>query len=407
MTTVESAAQPLEVEEAGVELPYETTGARKVLIQQYDYAVRTLMDMIAEGDLLLDPDYQRYYRWTDEKASRFIESIALNIPVPVVYLAEESDGTFTVIDGQQRLTSLFRFLRPSELPAMFPNSDFNELVLTNLKVRSDLNGKRLVDLERAERSVLAKRPIRCIVVLNESDSTLKFEVFERLNTGSSSLTDQEVRNCIHRGSYNELIKKLAANVRFREMTALSESSRKSMKDAELVLRFFAYRELNDGSDYQDNYAEYLNSHMEMRREISTALTAELEALFNNTVNVIYETLGPGVAFRKPDDRLRFVQGTTFAHTMINGAIYESQMVAVSKLVAAGGAIPQDLKARICSAFSDDSYWNALFQGTSKRRERRSDRNRSYGAKRYWVKKPWSFECHQTFEEKSPRGRAYS
>lgn len=69
--------------------PYEHIRERKVVIQPYDYAVRTLMDMIIDGDLVLDPNYQRKYQWDDVKASKFIESIILNIPVPVVYLAEE------------------------------------------------------------------------------------------------------------------------------------------------------------------------------------------------------------------------------------------------------------------------------------------------------------------------------
>ncbi|PQM02523.1 DUF262 domain-containing protein [Pseudomonas aeruginosa] len=91
---VESDALLSGVEDIEDDQPYEAVGERKVLIQQYDYAVRTLMDMIIEGDLQLDPDYQRNYRWEDKKASRFIESIALNIPVPVFYFAEEPDGRF-------------------------------------------------------------------------------------------------------------------------------------------------------------------------------------------------------------------------------------------------------------------------------------------------------------------------
>lgn len=353
------------VEEADVEEPYGSIGERKVLIQQYDYAVRTLMEMITEGDLLLDPDYQRHYRWSEDKASRFIESIALNIPVPVLYLAEELDGTFSVIDGQQRLTSLFRYFRPTELDSIFPDREFEELILQGLKVRSDMDGKRYVDLDRVDRSVLAKRPIRCIVVLNESDSTLKFEVFERLNTGSASLTDQEVRNCIYRGSYNSMIKKLAANEKFQEMISLPEKSQHTMKDAELVLRFFAYRSLTEEIDYSDSYAEFLNNHMEENREISSALAAEMEGLFNRTIDAIYDALGPGVAFRKPSDRHAPADGT-FAHAAINGAIYESQLVTVSKILEEKGRLPRNFRQKILKAFSMDDYWNALFQGTSKK-----------------------------------------
>ncbi|EEB4661362.1 DUF262 domain-containing protein, partial [Salmonella enterica subsp. enterica serovar Dublin] len=121
--------------------PYEHIKERKVVIQPYDYAVRTLVDMIIEGDLILEPDYQRKYQWDDIKASRFIESIALNIPVPVVYLAEEKDGTFSVIDGQQRLTSLFRFIKANEIENLFPDSGLMPLKLTGLKIISEINGK--------------------------------------------------------------------------------------------------------------------------------------------------------------------------------------------------------------------------------------------------------------------------
>lgn len=346
-------------------VPYGPVSERKVLIQQYDYAVRTLVDMVTEGDLILDPDYQRQYRWGDDKASRFIESIALNIPVPVLYLAEEPDGTFSVIDGQQRLTSLFRYLKPTELSSMFPDRGLEELVLDGLKVRSDMNGKRYMELERTDRSVLGKRPIRCIVVLNESDSTLKFEVFERLNTGSASLTDQEVRNCIYRGSFNTMLKRLATNPKFQELISLPEAARNTMKDVELVLRFFAYRELGDETDYSDNYSEYLNTHMECNREISSAHEAVLSDLFEKTVDLIYETLGPGTAFRKPEDRIQPARAS-FGHSYINGAIYESQMVAIARLIASKATAPVDLKERIFSAFAVDQYWNALFQGTSKK-----------------------------------------
>lgn len=103
--------------------------------------------------------------------------------MPVVYLAEEKDGTFSVIDGQQRLTSLFRFIKANEIENLFPDSGLMPLKLTGLKIISEINGKEYLELDRVLRSNIAKRAIRCIVVLNESDEALKFEVFERLNTG--------------------------------------------------------------------------------------------------------------------------------------------------------------------------------------------------------------------------------
>ncbi|WP_462114832.1 GmrSD restriction endonuclease domain-containing protein [Lysobacter xanthus] len=318
------------------------------------------MEMVIEGDLILDPDYQRKYRWSDQKASRFIESIALNIPVPVFYFAEEPDGTFSVIDGQQRLTSLFRYLKPQELSSVF-GDDITELTLADLKVRSDLNGKKYADLERAERALLSKRPLRCIVVLNESDETLKFEVFERLNSGSASLTDQEVRNCLYRGPLNELLKELADNTQFKELVSLPDAAQKNMKDVELVLRFFAYRELNESSKYSDSYTEHLNTFMEENREISDKRRAQMRALFEETVGALHSSLGPSVAFRKPLD-MGNPQSSAFANNLINGSIYESQMVSVSKLIEAGDQLPADLRGRLLSAFTDPNYTGAVLQG---------------------------------------------
>lgn len=333
--------------------PYAPVNERKVLIQQYDYAVRQLVDMVVEGELSLNPDYQRLYRWSPEKASRFVESIIMNIPVPVVYFAEEGDGSFSVIDGQQRLTSLLNFIRPNT---------GEELTLDGLKLRPDLNGKRFSDLNRIDRSAITKRPIRCIVVLNESDQALKFEVFERLNTGSSSLTEQEVRNSIYHGNFNELIKELAQNADFLEMIALPDQHKRNMKAEELVLRFFAYRDLSDTTDYPGNYTEYLNIYMEQNRSLTSSNLTELRNLFLQTVDAIKTHLGPGAAFRRPVVR---GEGERFAHTLINGAIYESQMIAFSRVIEAGRA--DDLtREKVIGAFSDERYWSTLFQGTAKK-----------------------------------------
>ena len=354
------------VEEEPDEAPYAAVAERKVVIQPYDYPVRTLIDLIVDGDLRLDPDYQRQYRWEDDKASRFIESVILNIPVPVLYLAEETDGSFSMIDGQQRLTSLIRFMKPQELPSIFPHAELLELVLSGLKVRPDLNGRRYSELDRSDRSAIAKRPVRCIVVLNESDSTLKFEVFERLNTGSASLTDQEVRNCIYRGTYNTLIKKLAANKRFIEMATLPDSDRNSMKHAELVLRFLAYGDLTEKVEYSGSLSEYLNTHMELNLEISAQRQKEIEDGFEKTIDTLYEALGPAVAFRKPSDRNSPVTAA-YAQNLINGAIFESQMVAVYRLISSGKKLPSsEVKTRLLEAFKIDEYWNCLFQGTAQR-----------------------------------------
>lgn len=130
--------------------------------------------------------------WDATKASRLIESALLGIPIPVVYISQEPDNKEYVIDGQQRLTSFFSFM-----DGIFPDgSDFK---LTGLKVFREINGKKYRSLTDDFQDAIRYFKIRTITFKKESDQDLKFEIFERLNTGAVSLNDQELRNCIYRG----------------------------------------------------------------------------------------------------------------------------------------------------------------------------------------------------------------
>jgi hypothetical protein len=349
------------------DVPYRSKDPRRLNTQPYDYAVRGLVDMIVEGDLKLNPEYQRNYRWDDKQASRFVESLLLNIPVPVIYLNEEKDTKLTVIDGQQRLASLLRFIKPEELKVnpLFNSMSLEALTLQELRVRSELNGFTIRKLSPEDRSTLQKRHIRCIVILNESDSTLKFEVFERLNTGSVKLTDQEVRNCVYNGPLNELLIKATKYPKYQELIKLQTKDKNNMKDAELVLRFFAYRELPE--DYSGNYTEYLNDYMEEHRIISDARYQELLNIFEKTVNLCHGILGTGVAFLKPSDR-KNPSNTGWAKSYMNGAIYDSQMIVYSCLPKLEELSPtniEQIRNATFQAFANDDYWKSIAGGTAR------------------------------------------
>jgi uncharacterized protein with ParB-like and HNH nuclease domain len=143
-----------------------------------------------------------------------MESALLDIPLPVIYLSEEKDGKEYVIDGQQRLTSFFSFI-----DGMIPSG--KEFKLTGLKVFKECNGKYFKDLEEAHQDRLRYYKLRTVTFAKDSDPNLKFEIFERLNTGSVSLNDQELRNCIYRGPYNRLLKELAEDPDFRYLMGLN------------------------------------------------------------------------------------------------------------------------------------------------------------------------------------------
>ena len=192
---------------------------------------RTLSDwkrLSDEGDIL-DADWQREdIVWDDKRASRLIESFLIDLPVPAIYLAQNDNQEFEVIDGLQRLTSVFRFLD-------------GELKLTGLEARADLNGCYFNDLEKGLRKKLRNSALRAIELYQPPDGNLKYVMFQRLNTGGVALNDMEIRNCVYRGKLNDLIKELAQNQDFKDCVNQTNLGRR-MRDRRLVLGFLAFYE---------------------------------------------------------------------------------------------------------------------------------------------------------------------
>lgn len=210
---------------------------RKVYTDQGDPEIDSLYRKWKDGDLNIQPDFQRGFVWDPIKASRLVESVLLDIPLPVIYLSQEKDGKEYVIDGQQRLTSLF-----SNIDGKLPDPQLpygKDFKLTSLNVFTELNGSYFKDISKELQKKIRYYKIRTITFSKESEQELKFEVFERLNTGSVSLNDQELRNCIYRGKYNDLLWELSEDKTFRLLLGIKKPE-KRMRDVELVLRFAAF-----------------------------------------------------------------------------------------------------------------------------------------------------------------------
>jgi len=174
----------------------------------FDNLSRKIKDLHSDfisGDLDPRPGFQRGYVWDKTKASRLIESILLKVPIPPIYTAQDDDDTEVVIDGQQRLLSIFSFI-DGKLPG-----DKKKFTLSGLKVKKDLNWYSFKDLEKSEQKTILNYSLPLITITKESDKNIRFEIFERLNTGSQPLNHQEIRNCIYRGKYNDFINKLCEN----------------------------------------------------------------------------------------------------------------------------------------------------------------------------------------------------
>jgi len=283
-------------DELGFENPLEEevleedvqSGRNKIYTEQGDPEIESLYNKWKRGKLIIQPDFQRQFVWDSKKSSRLIESALLDIPLPVVYISQEKDGNEYVIDGQQRLTSFFSFI-----DGKFPDaSDFR---LSGLKVFAEYNRKYFVDLPDEEQDKVRYCKIRTITFRKESDPNLKFEIFERLNTGSVSLNDQELRNCIYRGQYNQVLKKLAAGSEFMTLMGMSKPD-KRMKDIELVLRFSAFYH-QTYLNYKPPMRSFLNREMEKYQFISDSDSVELESAFKNSISIIKSVLGDN-AFKR-------------------------------------------------------------------------------------------------------------
>ena len=270
--------QPLEEEIERVEIPQSR---RAVYTEKGDPEVESLYGKYKRGKLVLQPDFQRHFLWDAKKSSRLIESALLDIPLPVIYLSEEKDGKEYVIDGQQRLTAFFSFM-----DGKFPTGrDFN---LSELKVFTELNRKSFKKLNDEQQDKIRYCKIRTITFRKESEGDLKFDIFERLNTGAVSLNDQELRNCIYRGPYNKLLNELSKDNDFMYLLGLKRSDSR-MKDVELILRFAAFYHATY-LNYKPPMRKFLNTEMENFQRISEARAIELKNAFKNSVMIIKSLL---------------------------------------------------------------------------------------------------------------------
>lgn len=263
-------------------------GKRVIRTKSSDPTVEVLHAKYQRGKLNIQPSYQRQYVWDAKKASLLIESVLLDIPIPIIYLAQNEEGVENVIDGQQRLTSLFSFME-----GKFPDSKIFKL--TGLNVFKELKGKTYKDLDDAKQEKIRDYALRVISFTNESDPDLQYEIFQRLNTGSVALNDQELRNCIYRGKFNDLLKELAQNEDFRFITGILKPHSR-MKDVEMVLRFIAFRE-NTYMNYQSPIKKFLNDTMRKLRNLDDVDAKRIRDYFKKACSNTRSLLGDK-AFRR-------------------------------------------------------------------------------------------------------------
>lgn len=230
---------------------------RRVDFNTYDISVKELISMVSESIIDIAPEYQRQFRWPIDKQSALIESIFLGIPVPSLFMATNPDGTWELIDGVQRLSSMIHFAG-SEIGLV--KIGFTEnLKLTKLEKLTALNNKIFSELPSTVQLEFLLKPIKITTLSDKSDLEVRFDLFERLNTGGIELTDQEIRSCVYRGRFNDFIQELAEDENYKSVVRLTKTQENDGTRQEFVLRFFAF--LNSYQNFEHSVVEFLNKYM--------------------------------------------------------------------------------------------------------------------------------------------------
>lgn len=285
---------------------------RRLFTQPYDLGVEALIDQIGGGTIFLRPlserpQFQRRYVWSNLLASRLMESILLNVPIPPCYLSQNEDFELDVIDGQQRLFSIHRF-------------HSNQFRLSGLEVLKELNGLRFHEIPPNLQRKLKTHTLRCILITNESHPEIKFDVFERLNTNTVPLNAQELRNCVYRGSLNSLLQEVVAYPPWLEILRKKQPD-KRMRDEELALRFFAFW-LHGLDSYRTPQKHWLNDAAKLGAKYSVAEVDKLHSTWIDAIDVSLKWFEPSECFRRLP-----IQGSG----VVNRALFDLVMLTAAQI----------------------------------------------------------------------------
>ena len=262
----------------------------EVRTDTFDMSFGEIANLHKNKELIIQPEYQRLFRWSMQQRSHLIESILLELPIPQIFVIENPDGVFELIDGLQRTSTVLQFIEPDSLK-------LEPLVLEGCTLIKALNGKKFHDLPLSLRLSLKRSPIRIVVIKKQSKAFLRYEMFKRLNTGGSNLEPQEIRNCSARMlgekgvNFYSFLVKLTKNADFAACAEFLPQPEKEKKGAEeLILRFFATK--NARSIFRGNVRDWLDNYMEQVLLTDKKFGyREEEAAFNDVFKLAREKLG--------------------------------------------------------------------------------------------------------------------
>lgn len=283
-------------------------GEIRIITEQARYPLDSIVSMLDSGKYNLNPEYQRRKRWDVRQQSKLIESFIINVPIPPIFIYEVSYAQYEVMDGLQRLTAIYEFYK-------------NKFSLEGLEEWSELNGRTYLELPKSVREGIDRRYLSSIVLLNETAkdpeiaSSLKQMVFGRLNSGGDKLEPQETRNALYMGKFNDLCIRLSLDNNFRkiwnyqlvekengilknEENLLKDESYRKMADVEMVLRYFAFRHLENLSN-APSQEKFLDRFLNHANSYSNEVINKLEEIFLETCSLIYNVFAESAFYMPP------------------------------------------------------------------------------------------------------------
>lgn len=270
-------------------LQQDINNARKsVHTDGYPMSIGELVNLYDDNEIDIRPEFQRLFRWNNSQKSKFIESILLGIPIPSIFVAQRDDGVWEVVDGLQRLSTILQFMGKLRID---PNNN-KLLELEATKYIPNLEGMKWSNPDNPDKEIdtrtklmFKREKIDIKIIKRESQSDAKLELFQRLNSNGSKLSDQEIRNVIllmENSNAQHWLEELSKNPNFRETTPLSEKQELESLNIELLVRYFSLRKLK----------EYIDIHSK-NRDIDPYLDSMVSKMFNknfdfNNEKVIFE-----------------------------------------------------------------------------------------------------------------------
>lgn len=240
---------------------------REVRFDTRDLVIEYIVDKFND-DLFFIPDYQREFIWRDHHRHRFIESVILGLPIPMMFFAEiEEDGRLEIVDGAQRVQTLEAFLN-------------DDLRLDDLEKLPTLNGFSFSDLPKAQQNKFRTKAIRVVVLDDTTSEATRKEIFNRINTSGERAKPSEVRRGAYAGKFMDFIEECANDERFQRLCPITEAMRKRREPQEIILRFFAY---SDGyTRFSHSVEKFLNAYIQKHKDKfeKKRMKSEFDAVMN-------------------------------------------------------------------------------------------------------------------------------